>query len=71
MRFYRLKRFLSARLDKQSVKIRKESEKAKMGKKQKKNTLVLSYFAKQRKKESTEIKEFNYDVIYVARDINI
>ena len=49
-------RFLAARLDKESVKIRKESKKAKMTKKRK-NTSILIHFAKQRRKESTEIKE--------------
>ena len=44
---------LSARLDKESVKNRKESERAKMSKRQK-HTSILSYFAKQRRKESTE-----------------
>ena len=54
--FYRFLGFLSARLDKESVKIRKESPRAKLSKSQK-NTLMLRYFAKQRRKESTEIKE--------------
>ena len=39
-----------------SVKILKKSERANMGKRQK-NTSILSYFVKQRRKESTEIKE--------------
>ena len=48
--------FSSARLNKKSVKIRKESERAKMSKRLK-NTSKCSYFAKHRRKESTEIKE--------------
>ena len=56
MAFHRFSRFLSARLDKESVKIPKKSERAKTSKRQK-NTSILSYFAKQRRKELTEIKE--------------
>ena len=56
MRFVDFKRILSARLDKESVKIRKESESAKMSKTQK-ILLILSYFAKQRRKKSTKSKQ--------------
>ena len=54
--FYRLQRFLSARLDEESIKIRKKSERVRMSKREK-NTLILNYIAKERRKESTEIKE--------------
>ena len=53
---HRFERFLLARLKRESFKIRKESEREKMSKRQK-NTSILSYFAKQRRKESTEIIE--------------
>ena len=42
--------------NKNSVKIRKELERTKMSKRQK-NISTLSYFEKQKRKESTEIKE--------------
>ena len=49
---------LSARLNKESVKIGKKSKRAKMSKRQKNISIpVLSYFPKQKRKESTEIKE--------------
>ena len=56
MHFIHFCDFLSERLDKKSVKIRKELDRAKMSKMQK-NTSILSYFTMQRRKELTEIKE--------------